>query len=242
MGRHSSHDRHLGRVRVNRRDPFYDPRMFAPALPLTAAIDDISIESSNLLEQLAMLRTFSELSPQEGARRLAGSDWKVFYLRYFGREIQGAALICPRTAAVLADYPEVVTAAFSILGPGTALPPHRGPTSAFVRLHLTVTSEGDAAAHVLEVGTERRELSQGDMVAFNDRLMHCSSNGSGSPRVALLVDVVRPAHPLLDRALRGAITAAGHAHPGCRAIIRRSERAVASIVSPTARHKAPTES
>ena len=116
------------------------------------------------------------------------------YLPDTTKDIQEDALRiqehCPRTMALLGSEPSVRMAAFSCIGPGTHIYPHKGYTSAVLRLHLGVIVPPSGCA--IRVGEETFNWQDGKCILFDDMLEHEAWNHSDSERVVLLVDVRRP--------------------------------------------------
>ena len=78
----------------------------------------------------------------------------------------------------------------SIVGAGTALKPHCGPTNHRLRLHLPLlVPEGDTA---MRVGGEARPWVEGVVSVLDDSFEHEVWNRGERARVLLLVDVWHP--------------------------------------------------
>lgn len=115
--------------------------------------------------------------------------WEVFGLYGFGWRIDENCALCPHLASVLDAIPDITTAGFSVLSPGTIIKPHRGYTSSVLRCHLGLVVPGDCG---LRVGGETRTWVEGECFIFDDTFEHEAWNRSDRPRVVLLLDVVRP--------------------------------------------------
>lgn len=91
-------------------------------------------------------------------------------------------------------------ALFSALAPQTHVSPHYGPTNKKLRCHLPlVVPRGGQCT--LTVGGEVRNLVEGKCVIFDDSFIHEACNnasnynaedGSGGPRVVLIIDIWHP--------------------------------------------------
>lgn len=86
--------------------------------------------------------------------------------------------------------PGLTTAGFSRLAPGTHIQPHVGYTSAVLRCHLGLVVPDEGCA--LRVGEDTRTWAEGRCVVFDDTVEHEAWNRSGSDRIVLLVDFLRP--------------------------------------------------
>jgi aspartyl/asparaginyl beta-hydroxylase (cupin superfamily) len=122
-------------------------------------------------------------------REMYGEGWSVYGLLAFGQPIDAALARCPRTAAALAGVPNLTTAGFSRLAPGTHIQPHVGWVTTVFRAHLGLVIPPDCA---LRVGDETREWSEGRVTIFDDTTEHEAWNRSTSARTVLLFDFVRP--------------------------------------------------
>ena len=121
-----------------------------------------------------------------------GDDWHVIPLFAFGTWLAPSALF-PHTTSVLRRCEGMRTALFSKLNPGTRLTPHHGYaclSNRMLRCHVVLQCE--ARKSYLEVNGKRRYVSQGDVVVFDDSLLHTAGNEGGLPRFVLLVDFDRP--------------------------------------------------
>lgn len=119
------------------------------------------------------------------------APWSSWTLRYFTIVDHAACNACPRTAELLEGVPELLTASFSALRPGTEIRPHRGITALALRSHLGLRiPQPDRCA--LQVGDRTRHLREGEVLVFNDRAEHRAWNRGDRTRVVLLLDLVRP--------------------------------------------------
>lgn len=117
-------------------------------------------------------------------------DWAVFPFYKFGERIMLTCAICPVTAALIETVPDLVTAGFSRLAPGTHITPHTGYTDAVLRFHLGLTEAENCG---LRVGKETREWHPGSAFVFDDTQEHEAWNRGTAERIVLLLDFKR--HP-----------------------------------------------
>lgn len=123
-------------------------------------------------------------------RQMYGEGWSVYGLVAFGERIEEALRACPRTAAALGKIPNLTTAGFSRMAPGTRIAPHEGWVTTVYRAHLgLVVPDGDCA---LRVGDEVRQWREGETFVFDDTVEHEAWNRAQSDRTVLLFDFSRP--------------------------------------------------
>jgi aspartyl/asparaginyl beta-hydroxylase (cupin superfamily) len=122
-------------------------------------------------------------------REMYGEGWSVYGLIAFGKPIDAALARCPRTAAAISSVPNLTTAGFSRLAPGTHIKPHVGWVTTVFRAHLGLIVPDDCA---LRVGDETRPWLEGRTLIFDDTTLHEAWNRSTATRTVLLFDFVRP--------------------------------------------------
>ena len=98
---------------------------------------------------------------------------------------------CPQTMEVMARIPGLMTAAFSLLQPGTIIYPHEEPDMETFRVHLPLVVPGDCE---LRLGETSHHWSEGQCLIFDNRKLHGACNLSKTERVVLLIDVLRSTH------------------------------------------------
>jgi len=125
-----------------------------------------------------------------GHERLTGGEgWRVGVLRVFGRDVESCRSRCPSTAALLDGIPGLVSAMFSVLEPGVAVPWHPGSMKGVIRCHLPlVVPSGDTG---LQIGRSRHRWEEGRLFLFDDSYLHRVWNRTESRRVILLIDLER---------------------------------------------------
>ena len=99
--------------------------------------DDIRAEC---LKLFGMRDKLVDMSKMGGAYTQAGIhtiDWKTVMFKA-GDFVEENCRLCPKTAALLRQTPEVFTAFFSVLEPHQYITPHWGYYKGFVRYHLGV--------------------------------------------------------------------------------------------------------
>ncbi|HEY0011447.1 MAG TPA: aspartyl/asparaginyl beta-hydroxylase domain-containing protein [Allosphingosinicella sp.] len=135
--------------------------------------------------------------------------WSAWFLWEDGVRNDAHCARCPATAAALAKVPlldipgKAPSVMFSVLQPGTRIPPHTGTSNARTTVHLPlVVPEGCG----FRVGAETRTWREGEAWAFDDTIEHEAWNDSPHPRAILILDVW---NPLLSEAERAAVRLVG---------------------------------
>jgi len=118
-------------------------------------------------------------------RHLHNGKWQAYGLVLRGRWLEHK---CPKTAAFLKTVPGLFIAGFSTLLPGAEIIPHVGYTKAVLRSHLgLITPDGCS----LSVGKEVYQWKAGELVVFDDTVVHSARNEGTETRVVLLTDFAR---------------------------------------------------
>ena len=134
-------------------------------------------------------------------------DWTAIHLLRSGRRIDANARHCPNTMALLDGLVQPVIAGaspnamFSLLAPGTAIPPHVGYNNARLVCHLPLVVPDGCW---FRVGAETRDWRRGEAFVFDDTIEHEAMNPSDRLRVVLIFDLW---HPDLGPAEREAVAA-----------------------------------
>ena len=102
---------------------------------------------------------------------------------------------------------------FSLLKPGTHIPPHNGLVNTRLICHLPLVVPAGCR---FRVGNETREWVEGQAWAFDDSIDHEAWNDSDQTRVILLFDVWRPELTLVERELVTELFAAIDAYTGTK--------------------------
>jgi aspartyl/asparaginyl beta-hydroxylase (cupin superfamily) len=167
---------------------------------IEAATDEIRAELMTVLvsdrEGLEPYIAYPEGVPLNQWRELNKSRrWSAYFL-WNQSEPQPAHMArCPRTVEILKSAPQcdvarrAPTAFFSILEPGTRIPPHTGVTNTRVTVHLPLIVPPDCG---FRVGSETREWVPGKAWVFDDTIEHEAWNLSDVPRAVLIFDIWNP--------------------------------------------------
>lgn len=122
-------------------------------------------------------------------------DWSALHLWKNGVRDDAVCARCPKTAALLDELPlaripgRAPTVFFSILRPGTHLPPHTGVSNLRAIIHLPLIVPDGCT---FRVGGETRTWQVGEAWAFDDTIEHEAWNRSDKPRAILIFDVWNP--------------------------------------------------
>lgn len=140
--------------------------------------------------------------------------WTGYHFHRHGERIEAHCRRCPRTAAAIdalpllriPDHgPEVL---FSVLRPGTHIPPHTGVINGRLIAHLPLIVPPECGA--LAAGGSARPWQEGRCLVFDDSFVHEAWNQSNQVRVVLIFDLWNPHLPEPEReALSAAIAAIG---------------------------------
>lgn len=170
---------------------------------------EIRTECEALMEIREHLADVEQLGGEATKGGIHSIAWKSFMFKA-GQFIPENCSRCPRTAAILAEVPNLYLAFFSILEPNQYITPHFGPYKGILRYHLGVIIPGNNSAGNcwMRVNDDpednaREDISrvdrgvkyywhEGEGVLFDDTFMHDAANESNAVRVVLWIDIARP--------------------------------------------------
>lgn len=181
-------------------DEFFDREHFPWFAELEAGTAAVQAELQALLADPGpALRPYVQLdagTPRNDWSGLDGSlDWSACFLWEYGRPNPPVIARCPQTAALLERLPlaripgRAPNAFFSILRPGSRIPPHTGVTNTRAIVHLALEVPGGCG---FRVGGETREWVEGRAFAFDDTITHEAWNTSDQRRAVLIIDAWNP--------------------------------------------------
>ena len=143
---------------------FYESQDFPFLAPLEAQWDVIH-------QELLALRGAYFIDWSE--RYLYKEGWTTFGLYAYGIAIGKNCALCPETTRLIEAIPNLMTAGFSSLAPGTHITPHTGYPEGVLRCHLgLVVSDEDPVVLALRCGGEVRTWQPGKCLVFDDTLEH----------------------------------------------------------------------
>ena len=193
---------------------FFAPALFPWFATLEAKTDEIRAELLAVLgapgEALRPYIAFDATQPVNQWGELNHSPrWSAFFFWEDGVRHEANCARCPATTKLLETLPLLdlsgkgPTAMFSILEPGTRIPPHTGSDNVRAIVHLPLVVPDGCG---FRVGAETRTLEVGKAWAFDDTIEHEAWNDSGARRAILILDTW---NPLLTEAERAAVRAIG---------------------------------
>lgn len=136
------------------------------------------------------------------------SKWSAYHLYRNGERVPEHAARCPHTIAAVEALPLVRMEGhapeifFSILEPGTHIPPHYGIANYKLAVHLPLVIPPRCA---IRVGDQTRDWTPGKCLIFDDSYEHEAWNRSEELRAVLILEVWNPA---LDAGEREALSTA----------------------------------
>jgi beta-hydroxylase len=170
---------------------FFETASFPWVADVEAGWRAIRTELDALMRQRNQIPNFQDVSPEQ-ASLTEGDEWKTFFFRVYGLDIQRNSPHCPETTRLLRHIPGMKTAMFSILAPGKHIPEHRGVYKGVLRYHLGLIIPEPRTSCRIRVQSEIRFWEEGKSLIFDDSHPHEVWNDSNSSRVVLFVDFVRP--------------------------------------------------
>ena len=181
-------------------DEYFEREHFPWMERLEAATPAIQAELRDLLEKgdagFAPYVQYPAGYPDSKWSHLDHSErWSAYFLWRHGKRIDDHCARCPQTAAVMAGLPladhagRAPTVFFSLLHPGTRIPPHTGVTNARTIVHLGLIVPEKCG---FRVGGEVREWHEGEAFGFDDTIEHEAWNDSEKLRAVLIFDVWNP--------------------------------------------------
>ena len=195
------------------REREFHPRRLFPWLDEVEAATDVLAEELQAVmtaerAELVPYIQYGDHLPLDQWRTLnRNPDWTAIHLLQNGNLIDANARHCPKTMALLDHLPQPhipgagPNAMYSLLAPGTAIPPHVGVHNARLVCHLPlVVPEGCW----FRVGAETRYWKTGEAFVFDDTIEHEAMNPSSELRVVFIFDIW---HPDLSEVEREAVAA-----------------------------------
>ena len=200
---------------------FYEREDFDWVESIETSTDTIRAELQAVLEDSSRFSPYlksggSQLS-LSGTGLVDDDDWGAFYLWNHGDKNTEAEVLCPTAFKALeaAPQPDIPghspIAMYSKLGPQTHIPPHNGMVNTRLMCHLPLIVPENSGA--IRVGNEERPWVEGELLIFDDSILHLSWNNGDSDCVVLWFDIWRPELTEQERALVSTVlTAARHYH------------------------------
>ncbi|MCX7055128.1 MAG: aspartyl/asparaginyl beta-hydroxylase domain-containing protein [Proteobacteria bacterium] len=192
--------------------------------------DEVEAETDAIrAELLEVMRTPGAFSPyvtghanrprKDEQGMLNNPDWSAFFLWKNGEPVPANLERCPSVMRALRNVPLATvgnrspSVLFSMLKPGTHIPPHNGLVNTRLICHLPLIVPDKCR---LRVGNETRDWVAGKAWAFDDTIEHEAWNDSDQTRVILLFDVWRPEVSAEERTLVTQLFTAIDAYSGTK--------------------------
>ena len=153
---------------------------------------------------------------------VVGSDqgnegsWSNFVLFSYGTWLDMNVERCPRTAELVRDVAGLQVAGFTVLGPRSHLPRHRGPKRGTLRYQIGLRVPEPPGSCRIEVGSVMHTWFEGATLMFDDSVEHEAWNDSDAERFVLFVEVTWPfpgVTGLLNRLTQRAFSLAARSFP-----------------------------
>ena len=202
---------------------FYEREPFPWLSAVEQATSDIREELLGIMNEPASFAPYVQGDANRPRKDQAGMlnnpAWSAFFLWKNGEIVSENARRCPKTMQALQDIPlarvpnRSPSVLFSLLQPGTHIPPHNGLVNTRLIVHLPLIVPGKCR---FRVGNETRLWQAGHAWLFDDTIEHEAWNDTDQTRVILLFDVWRPELALEERNLVTALFAAIDAHSGSK--------------------------
>ena len=174
-------------------DPvIFDNADFGWVEGLEANWEKVRGELEAVLARRDELPSVDEIQPDQYKISNAEKQWRAYFFSGFGYVSERNRAECPETARLLDRVPGLTTAFFSVLAPGTQVPPHVGITKGLIRCHLALKTPKDREHCRMTIGGEEFFWREGHAVVFDDTRKHHVLNDTDEERVVLLFDFVRP--------------------------------------------------
>jgi ornithine lipid ester-linked acyl 2-hydroxylase len=181
---------YMGRFSIAGDHPVFDSRQFEWVALLENNWVAIRKELEAVLNYRQLLPALQDIQQEQYALN-KDNHWKTFFLYGFGQKATLNCHLCPVTASILEQIPQIKTAFFSILSPHKHIPAHKGVFKGLIRSHLGLIIPGQPGECTMRIGNELINWQEGKMVVFDDTYEHEVWNNTNEIRVVLLVDVIR---------------------------------------------------
>ena len=173
-------------------DPvIFDKEIFPWTKILEGHSQEICLEALRLRALRDSLPTFHEVSPYQ-QRISKGDSWRTLWLYGFGHQSPVAQQLCPVTARLIRQVPQLQTALFSMLAPGTHIPAHRGVYKGLINYHLGLVVPRQAEKCRMQVGDQQIVWQPGQSYVFDDTNTHEVWNDTDEDRIVLFLQFHRP--------------------------------------------------
>ena len=185
---------------------FFERADFPWTRALEAAVPRIREELDAVLASdeglLPYVKVDAGTDPQQWGALDRSRAWSSLHLIKGGTRDEPNCARCPETLRALEGIPlphipdHAPEAFFSILEPGTHIPPHFGLANYKLATHLPLRIPPDCA---IRVGNETRGWTEGECLIFDDSFQHEAWNRSQERRAVLIFDIWHPEVTLAEQ-------------------------------------------
>ena len=183
--------------------PFFDRELMPWIEELEAATAVIQEEAARVAAEdsgdaarfVPYVANPPEVPSNQWAELNHSPKWGAFFFYKHGTPDEANRKRCPRTTELLERMPLLrlagrgPNAMFSLLQPGTRIPPHTGVTNIRSTVHLPLVIPPGCG---FRVGAEAREWKPGTAWVFDDTIEHEAWNASDKLRLILIFDIWNP--------------------------------------------------
>ncbi len=125
------------------------------------------------------------------AKMVEGTKWESITFMFWGRRNEKIIAQGAEIFEYFKNIPGLVSLSISMLQPRTHIKPHHGDTDAIYRVHIPVYIPALLPDCGIKVSGIDQPWIENEMIVFNDACLHEAWNMTGSPRVVLIMDVIR---------------------------------------------------
>lgn len=178
--------------------PFYDRKDFPFLKPLEDSTKAIRAELETVLSAELPLEPYVKIDAEDPAQWKTlnySPQWSSYHLYRNGQRVPEHCEQCPETTRIIESLPlaeisgQAPEVFFSILKPGTRIPPHYGIANYKLAVHLPLIVPDSCA---IRVGDLTKSWSPGKCLIFDDSYEHEAWNHSKELRVVLILEVWNP--------------------------------------------------
>jgi len=153
---------------------YFDPAEFEWTRPLEEKWEEVLSEAIAIRHSSVGLYDICDISPEQ-YKVVDRGDWDFFPLYAYGIPFSENLSKCPKTALLLSSIPNMTTAFFSILKPGTFVKLHRGAFRGYLRYHLGLqVPEPDQCG--LRLTDQTYHWENGKSMIFDDTFIRTASS------------------------------------------------------------------
>jgi aspartyl/asparaginyl beta-hydroxylase (cupin superfamily) len=197
---------------------FYEREEFDWVESLEAATDALRSELETVMEDTSRFSPYLQSDDSNlraiGTDLVDSDDWGAHHIWKHGERNTETGSLHPTAFKMLESVPqpdipgESPIALFSRLRSHTRIPAHTGTMNTRLICHLPLIAAENRGA--VRVGNETRPWVEGELLIFDDSILHEAWNDSDSDSVVLLFDIWRPELGEEERAfVRSVLAAAG---------------------------------